>query len=543
MRSIIEIGKTQAAVDKSASYGAYFSAFYSGDNDVIISDPFNHQIIIVNRQKQITKKVSLENQWFPRWAMPYEGKVFFIDRNNSSIGFILGDEVFSKKIIDMDVLLSASISFSGNLIVCGRGANAVIEIGKDLEEIDRYFDSSYSVQSAQIIDKNKFLLCDNIKHQVYICDSAGHVFWNHGKSYEPGDYDDELSTPKYACKIDDKIYIVDGMNNRIKVIDFNSGVVEKIISSSANRPLWMPTCIDVKNEAILICDSFNERVVEIKDNGEIEWEYGQPFNKVSFELNNPRIFDMKDNLLYVANSYNNNITEIDYKGNIKGMYGGNRELLFWPKSVKALNDGSFLVADSRNGRILHLDNCYNVVKHIDHYVYKNVKLNFLDPHDVDQLEDGSILITDALRNIVVNITWDGALIWIYGINSEIKDPHQCRCARDGNFILSDTGNHRIIKIDSDGHIIMCIHNTSKGALFRPRWCEELEYNSLLITDSGNNRIIHSDNCGIVDYQFGNEYGNSVNNLREPRCAKLINGVLFISDTINNRLLKVEGELL
>lgn len=542
-RNIIEIGSNLAGDGEVQQYSTYFSAFRINSNLTLISAPFQNRVLIVNQKAEIVKTItSKRHNWFPRWVIPYKDKYLYVDRNSNIVGFIQGTQIEEKYIENMEALLCASISYNGNIIIAGRGPNPVLELDENLNIVGRYLDSRFCIQSAQKISQTQFLICDNIRHQVYICTKEGHIIWEHGKAYAPGDYEEELSTPKYSYLLDDKVYIADGMNGRVKIVDYKTNSVVRIIEGDLNRNFWQPTCVEVlDNGNLLICDSFNQRIIELTNNGQVVWEFGLKKNPVTFELNNPRIIETENDEILVANSYNNNIVHLKKDNSLVSIYGGRREELFWPKSVKRTVRNTLLIVDSRNGRVIELDSKRNVVNILSELFFNNGVITLIDPHDIDELPDETLLITDAVRNVVINVDWKGNVMWVYGLDNELNDPHQCRVARDGNLIISDTGNHRVIKVNYFKSILFSIQETNVGKLFRPRWCQELDGGKLLITDSGNNRILITDVDGEVTYKYGGRWGNSAFDLREPRCAVYHKEHIYISDTINNRLLILNGD--
>ncbi len=536
---IYEVGGNKSIINQD--YSNYFSCFQTYKKDYIITDPFNSKIIQIKKSGEITEYINKNvKNWFPRWAIPYQDLIFYIDRNRPVIGIIKNGSFQEYFIPNMKNLVSLSLTFDNHILVCGRGDYALVELTLSLQEITRYFSGKTSFQSAHKINCNEFLITDIKNNEVYITDGNYNIKWKHGDRNSPGNGEQELLSPKYAFLHDNQVYIADGRNNRIKIIDLYTEKV-KCLNYANNQKFWFPTCIALTDDKhLIVSDCYNCRIVAIDRNENVVWHFGNEKQLISYELENPRMLELVENTLWVVNAYSNKLCRININElSIENVFGGTRNNLFWPKGIRQVRDRLY-IADSRNSRIVALDlQTYKPTEVINCFTYKESKINLIDPHDIDFLNE-YIIVTDAKQNKVFFSNFNGDIVKILGTTSELKDPHQCRVYNDV-LIVSDTGNNRIVFFDFNGNELYSISSLKHSSLNQPRWCEIIEDNNYLITDTGNNRVIIINKNLEILFEYGGTWGNKENQLRQPRCAKITNGKLYISDTENNRILIIDLE--
>lgn len=523
---------------------SFFSAFFGFEGEVVISDPFAHRVIFWFPESGKSNYVYFEENSFPRWVIPYKDRYFFVDRNLNEIGFLYKNGFkIKKKIQKMESLISASIGYDGRLTICGRGEKPIAKIDDNLNVIEQYFDSSCNFQSAQEISDGRFLITDIGKNTVCICDDIGNIYWQHGIEYEPGNDQRGLLAPKYACMKDEKIYIADARNNRIKIIDTITNEIQCILGDGTDR-LWFPTCIHVlNNKNILITDCMNKRVLEINEKGKKEWQFGSNYFSPSHVFDSPRMIEIVGEKIFVINAYCNNfirITKENYQN--QHIYNCEKLKLFWPKGIRRCTENEYFICDSRNGRVLIVDETMKVCKTIKRIKDRDQYINLKDPHDIDFDGNGNLVITDAGNNMIYIISLTGEIVWKFGENGELYDPHQCRVLDSEKYLIADSGHDRIIFVNDSGEIVKEISELNGSKLKKPRWCEVICDGYFLIADTGNNRVIILDERNNIIFKHGGEWGSGINAMRKPRCVKIYKKDILISDTENNRIIVLEKVL-
>ncbi|MFW5980968.1 MAG: PQQ-binding-like beta-propeller repeat protein [bacterium] len=165
------------------------------------------------------------------------------------------------------------------------------------------------------------------------------------------------------------------------------------------------------------------------------------------------------------------------------------------------------------------------------------------PCDVERLENGNTLITDAgdeteQGSEIIEVNPLGQIIWNY--TGDLRFAHSAKRLKNGNTLISDTNNNRVLEVNTDGEIIFSTDNWNDGTgklsdkshLHYPNDAHIVEDNKLLITDRNNNRCLIVDRDGKIEwcYQEG---------LRHPHnCDLLDNGNVLIADSDDNNILEV-----
>jgi len=521
--------------DYKRNTSKYIFCAFAKNDELFISDALNNRVIKINMDTKETSEIIISN-WFPRWIQPInKNKLVFVDSRKKTIGILYNDKITKEVLVPMEKPMFITLTNKQTYLVGGIGNNPLIEYDFNFNIIGKYLNQTFNIQSAEYIN-DQLLICDSKKHQVLICDKKGNVFWSYGKTYCPGEFAGELSTPKYACFYNDLFYIADGKNNRIICLNRKKEIKFIYNCDEYNQSLWWPCCLQLKGTNIFITDSANCRVIQLSLSSFKSKQFGYPRIK-KFNLNNPRGIEIYNNSYFIADTYNHRILKFSSKLEPTLFYGENRGNengnLFWPRAIRIKNN-NYYIADSRNSRIVILDKDKRIISNLYGYTYKDKFNYFMDPHDID-VYGNKILVTDSAQNKIIEIDHFGKCSWIFGKNGELNDPHNARKTIDGNFLISDTRNNRVIKVSYNSKIIYSISKTSHSNLKLPRWSEEIDKN-ILITDSGNNRILLVSTNGNVIKQYGTSKDTSGYEIRTPRCARKCKNNIIISDTYNNRII-------
>lgn len=389
-------------LENNKNESCYFSTFRGNEGEIVISDPFLHRIILVYPETGEIIYKYFEKNSFPRWIIPYKERYFFVDRNLNEIGFIdkLGN-IVKKHIRDMENLISASIGYDGRIIICGRGRTPLMKIDDELNVLEVFFDASCNFQSAQEIEKGRFLVVDIEKNVVCICNENREVYWQHGLEYQPGNNKYELLAPKYACIKGNNVYIADTKNNRIKIVNLITKRIRCIYGNGASK-LWYPTCIDILDtNDMFIADCLNQRIVKVSDSGEIIWQFGFPVYEPMHIFKSPRMIEVLDDEIFVINAYGNNLVKISGIDWHERVVSESCSLkLFWPKGIRNYKQKNFFICDSRNGRILSVNEEMKIHSSLERLQDDNASVLLQDPHDIDVDGNGKLIITDAGTNMV-----------------------------------------------------------------------------------------------------------------------------------------------
>ncbi len=157
------------------------------------------------------------------------------------------------------------------------------------------------------------------------------------------------------------------------------------------------------------------------------------------------------------------------------------------------------------------------------------------PCDVERLENGNTLITDAGDELghgseILEVTPGKEIIWRYG--GGLRFAHSAKRLPNGNTLVADTTNDRIIEVTPDGDIVLDSNDWSGGTgalsdgshLRYPNKAKALEDGSILITDRNNDRAVQVARDGRVVWQYAGK-------VQHPHNATfLANGNLIICDS-------------
>jgi DNA-binding beta-propeller fold protein YncE len=296
----------------------------------------------------------------------------------------------------------------------------------------------------------------------------------------------------------------------------------------------------------LICDTGNERVVELDALGRVAWQYGNSIAKGRF-LSYPRSVAFHGAGEYlVADTAHDRILQID-KEQIKELPFQGKPGLFWPRCVRKLPTGSLLIADARNRRIVEVTREGRILKEL-RKIDALDRQTLRDPHDVRLLNNGHLLVADSPRDVVLELDWSGHVHRSLGERADVnlKDPHSAQQLEDGSYVVADTGNHRIVWFDAHGNYARQIDTVERDAsllrLCQPRYAELSPDGTLLIVDTGNNRVLATTLSGQLIWEFFHVPTSRIGWLNQPRWAQLVSRYeVVISDHFHHRILHVRYE--
>jgi uncharacterized protein (UPF0248 family) len=166
------------------------------------------------------------------------------------------------------------------------------------------------------------------------------------------------------------------------------------------------------------------------------------------------------------------------------------------------------------------------------------------PCDVERLENGNTLITDAGDEIgngseILEVSAGGEIVWRYGEN--LRFAHSAKRLENGNTLIADTTNDRVIEVSTDGEIVFSSDGWADGTgklsdgthLCYPNKAKVVEDDKLLITDRNNDRALIVSREGEVAWQYAGE-------VKHPHNADLLpNGNLILCDSDGQYIREVD----
>jgi hypothetical protein len=294
----------------------------------------------------------------------------------------------------------------------------------------------------------------------------------------------------------------------------------------------------------LIADQFNNRVIEVKPNGEIVWQFGL----------GPTDFS-PDSVIGVNDAQR--VGPLTLMAGT-GTPGGQ------PEAPACTNPSG-----CPDNRVLLVDGRKNIVWQYGQFGMAGSGFDLLNtpvqntwiPAEDERDEDagdaripavppGHVLITDQANERIIEVNLKKEIVWQYPDPSDmnpadlLSNPNSAELLENGHILISDENNNRAIEVNRAHKILRTFTagGTASGVAFSSR----LENGDTLITDSNNNRIVEVDlKDNVVWEYFTNTDPNSNNNTLRPggaplptRAVRLANGDTLISDQYNHRVIEV-----
>ena len=375
-----------------------------------------------------------------------------------------------------------------------------------------------------------------------------------------------LTSPR-GVAVDDhgNVYIADTENHRVRKVDAESGVITTIAGTgeegyggdegpAAEAKLNWPTGVAVDDAGnVYIADRNNERVRRVDPEGIIttfagtgEWGYdsdedGGPATEAL--LNWPADVALDgDGNLYIADEYNNRIRKVNAGGTITTVAGMKRPTLEVGEEEEEDEDENIGDHGPATSALLHR------------------------PSGLVLDEEGNLYIADRNHHRIRKVNAEGIITTIAGMadegfsgdegpatSAQLDRPSGVAVDEGGYVFIADTGNNRIRQIDPDGVITTLAGGEDGGdgsdtdrQLAAPRDVAVDSDGNLYVTDTGNHQIHVIDDTGTATRVAGIEGlgdGGPATEARllEPAGLALVDGTIYITDTGNNRIRKVDAD--
>lgn len=266
---------------------------------------------------------------------------------------------------------------------------------------------------------------------------------------------------------------------------------------------------------ILIADQFNNRVIEIKPNGQIVWQFGLGPNDFS-----PRSII--------------GVNDAQRVGPFTLMAGTGTP----PGVITNIPGGA---ADNR---VLLVDPFGHIVWQYGQFGQTGDGFDLLNtPVQSTWLPSFHVLITDQGNNRIIEVNLQKQIVWTFppvgdtNANDQLSSPNSAELLENGNVLIADLNNNRAIEVTPEEQIVNTFSAT--GSVSLVAFASRLKNGDTLLTDSGNARIVEVDkNDNIVWQYFTDTDPKSVAAPLPTRAVRLFNGNTLISDQFNNRVIEV-----
>jgi DNA-binding beta-propeller fold protein YncE len=296
------------------------------------------------------------------------------------------------------------------------------------------------------------------------------------------------------------------------------------------------TCSDT----VLLADPIRHVAMEIDRVGNMVWQFGETKHPSSSteNLSSPgSIRVLEDGGRVIADTRNHRTLLVDADGAVSEFISNDGSLRD-PAYADMLGNGHCLICDSGNARIIELDEQGNIVWHYGAAVTYRRLLSY--PRSVEVTPSGGYLVADTAHDRIIEIH-DGRISERPFLGSPgLFWPRCVRMLPSGSLLIADARNSRIAEVSADGYVLRVLsHIDLDGphALEDPHDVRLLSDNRLLVTDSHQDLVVVVDWSGGIHQVIG---GNGSISLDDPHSAQqLDDGSIAIADTGHHRILVVD----
>lgn len=330
-----------------------------------------------------------------------------------------------------------------------------------------------------------------------------------------------------------------------------SGLLDLVEIDRRGRLLWflpttgfklgVPKSIQLlPSNNILVADEFRHVSLELDRRGNVAWQFGEvggPSDRLD-RLSNPKSARrLTDGTRLISDSRNHRILAVRPDGARPIQLSGDK--LCDPSYADMLPNGHCLICDTGNGRVFEIDAQGNTV-----WQFGNRRATgrvFSYPRSVELIEAGTYVVADTAHNRVVRVTNGVVGKWPISDDKALFWPRCARVLSSGAILIADARHSRVLEVSAAGEVLNELSHdqgTSSRPLHDPHDVRMLKSGHLLVTDSSNDLVIETDWDGRIYRSIGEDERVRLN---DPHSAQVLgDGTVLICDTGNNRIVFVDG---
>ncbi len=287
---------------------------------------------------------------------------------------------------------------------------------------------------------------------------------------------------------------------------------------------------------VLIADRANNRLIEVDPHGRTIWEFPRPGDlspHETFKVPDDAFFTPDGKRIVATQEDDFVVTLIDiathkivWRYGTPGTSGAGANQLWNPDDAIMLHDGSIIVSDIKNCRVLLLmPGSYTPVRQLGRTGHCSHRPSdrFSSPNGAFPLSNGGILVTEIGGDWATSMS-------LYGVVSWTTHPPGVRYPSDTNQVGPDryltvdySRPGKIVEFDHSGRLLWQYAPSGPDALDKPSLAEPLPNGDILATDDDNNRVIVIDPAtNTIVWQYGHTgiAGNRPGYLSDPDGADL-----------------------
>jgi DNA-binding beta-propeller fold protein YncE len=299
----------------------------------------------------------------------------------------------------------------------------------------------------------------------------------------------------------------------------------------------------LRNGNILVADEFCHVVYELGRDGSVVQQLGRwrdPGRRGN-RLSSPRAAsEAPDGTRLIADTRNDRVLRVAADGGVE-VLPQPAEGLSSPTYAVALSDGNLLVCDAGNRRVVECDAGGELIAQYGESPPCRRWFSF--PRSVEVLEGGGLLVCDTAHDRVVVVQNGAPSPWPVEGSTELFWPRCARVLPSRSLLVADGRNGRVLEVASSGEVLRrldCLQLDGGRSLSDPHDVRLLPNGHLLITDAPPGLVVEADWEGQVYRMIGGEGGPAT--LNDPHSAQLLeNGLILVCDSGNDRVLWVGAD--
>jgi hypothetical protein len=289
---------------------------------------------------------------------------------------------------------------------------------------------------------------------------------------------------------------------------------------------------------LMVADRNNDRIVIINpETRRIVWRFPRPGDvRPGQSFNDPDDAFFAPGYRYISTNeeFNQSIAQIDLRTHRivwsyghPGVRGSAPGYMSNPDDAYVLPNGSLMVADIDNCRVLIISKAKHVVRQIGHAgsCSHDPPQSLSSPNGDTPLPDGGVLVTE-IGGWVDRISRTGRLV--YSVRTPTNYPSDAQLLPDGNILVAGFDNPgRVDEITPSGRIVWTFAPTGYWSLDQPSLAVRWPNGMIAITDDWHHRVLVVDpRTKRVVWSYGhlNQPGRAPGHLDKPDGLDLLPAV-------------------
>ncbi len=198
------------------------------------------------------------------------------------------------------------------------------------------------------------------------------------------------------------------------------------------------------------------------------------------------------------------IIEMDRQGRLLWFLKPSASQLGIAGSIQWLPADTFLIADPFRHVAIEIDRGGNIVWQFGVAGDPSKATSRLSsPNSARLVADGRRLIADTRNHRVLLVDDQGSTDQLKLDQGKLCDPGYATELSDGNFLICDTGNRRVVETDPAGQVVWQFGNVApQRRLFSyPRSVEWIDEGTYMVADTANDRVVEIGTIGIGTTRF------------------------------------------